>query len=542
MKIQYVIRAVSARLVRLAPYLLALFFALWGLRGVTCNNIVFNDAARHAMNGVFVHDLIRDGKFTTPIEYGRYYYSRLPALSLPYHPPLFPMIESVFFFIFGVNVLAARLAIALATAISVMLFYRLIIATHNSYVLAIASTITFFSMKLSQSLANEVMLEFPSLAFILGALYCLRDLDHGYPLRRGLLFAVLAAAAVWTKQQAVFLGMVPFFCIVISRRWRLLAGKTIWISSLLFAGLVIALVLLSKPFGNTGVNQVTAVDYGYSGFIWSFRNNSVYYLKALQKTLGVFLAVPLAAVFVIFLFAPRRREPDIAANDLYLAWALSVFAVLLLVGSHSTRYLFYLYPALIVIGYAGLLRLCVWFLSSKRVWYIPVTVAGLYFILHLNTTAIFMHGPSQAAAHVVTGTPSRVLYCGQTDGSFIFSVRSLDPELHTVVIRGDKLPASTFADETFEGFAHRYGINYIVLEYTKHYSGWKYTEEPSPWNRLLTSTPSSMVLERVMPLDSSTEYYNGNLYVYRFTNPSPNPENTLTVPSLLLGGDVKIEF
>ena len=50
------------------------------------------------------------------------------------------------------------------------------------------------------------MFEFPALAFALAALYCLRDLDRGYPLGRALLFAVFASASVWTKQHGVFLG------------------------------------------------------------------------------------------------------------------------------------------------------------------------------------------------------------------------------------------------------------------------------------------------------------------------------------------------
>ena len=91
-------KAVSTKLIRILPYLLALFFAFWGLRGVSYNNVVETDAARHAMNGAFIYDLIRNGELISPITYGEFYYSRLPALSLPYHPPLFPVIESFFFF------------------------------------------------------------------------------------------------------------------------------------------------------------------------------------------------------------------------------------------------------------------------------------------------------------------------------------------------------------------------------------------------------------------------------------------------------------
>jgi predicted membrane-bound mannosyltransferase len=171
--------------IRLIPYILAVFFALWGLRGVTNTDVGFFDASRHAMNGAFIHDLVVARQFTSPIEFGRLYYSHYPATSLPFHPPLFPAIEALFFSIFGVNVFTARLTVALAVAVSVVLFHRLVRATHDSHVISAASVLTFFSFPWSQWPANDVMLEFPSLAFMLGALYCLRKIDEGYPCGTG---------------------------------------------------------------------------------------------------------------------------------------------------------------------------------------------------------------------------------------------------------------------------------------------------------------------------------------------------------------------
>jgi 4-amino-4-deoxy-L-arabinose transferase-like glycosyltransferase len=126
------------------PWLLALFFALWGLRGIETGNIVDTDAARHAMNGAFLHDLVRDGEFASPMQYAKAYYGRYPALSLPYHPPLFPLVESVFFFGFGVNLVTARILVALFVALAAVLLYHLILRTHGSHLLAFVSTATFF--------------------------------------------------------------------------------------------------------------------------------------------------------------------------------------------------------------------------------------------------------------------------------------------------------------------------------------------------------------------------------------------------------------
>src|SRR5438477_8082196 len=75
---------------RWVPWLLALFLAVWSMRTVGTNNIVDTDAARHAMNGAFIRDLVASGQITHPIQYGKYYYGHLPALSLLFHPPLFP--------------------------------------------------------------------------------------------------------------------------------------------------------------------------------------------------------------------------------------------------------------------------------------------------------------------------------------------------------------------------------------------------------------------------------------------------------------------
>jgi len=47
------------------------------------------------MNGVFLHDLIVRGKFTDILPFARNYFAHLPALSLPYHPPMFPLMEAV---------------------------------------------------------------------------------------------------------------------------------------------------------------------------------------------------------------------------------------------------------------------------------------------------------------------------------------------------------------------------------------------------------------------------------------------------------------
>ncbi|MBA2528332.1 MAG: glycosyltransferase family 39 protein [Pyrinomonadaceae bacterium] len=507
--------------IRLIPYILAVFFALWGLRGVTNTDVGVFDSSRHAMNGAFIHDLVVARQFTSPIEFGKFYYSHYPATSLPFHPPLFPAIEAVFFSIFGVNVFTARLTVALAVAVSVVLFYRLVRTTHDSHVISAASVLTFFSFPLSQWVANDVMLEFPSLAFALGALYCLRKIDEGYPLRNGLTFALLAAAAVWTKQTAVFLGLVPFFYVLIARQWRLLRGLTIWLSSFLFGVMVIALATLSLPFGGTGVDQLsTDPDVSLTAFLlWRF----FYYMRSMTDWFGLLMAIGIGLAIVLCLVMPRTSKLRVAANDLYLAWAIPAFLLLLRLIPYDLRYLSLVCPALVVIGYAVLFRLSNLAFSSRFAQYLTLGVAALSLALNLNTPVSFLRGPSEAAKHVKSAAPQRVLYCGMTNGSFTFAIRSLESRPATTVIRCDQLPEGTFSPAEFETFAHKYGINYIVMEHTAITPrGWH-----PYWYQLRDTPTASMVLEREIPLSSSQDDVNGDLRVYRFTNPSPNPEKIL---------------
>ena len=519
----------KSRFELLAPYLLALFFGLWALRGIGSNNVVDTDAARHAMNGAFIHDLLRSGQILHPIEYGKYYYGRLPALSMPFHPPLFPAIEAFFYGVFGVNLLAARLAVALATALCVILLYRLILATHRSHLLASVSIVTFFFWKYCQIVSSDVMLEFPALAFALGALYCLRDLDKGYSLRRGLLFALLAGAAVWTKQQTVFLGVVPFLCVLLARRWRLLTGKTLWISSALFGIQVVALLLLSLSFHGTGADQATAVPQEMA---WIFLNNFHFYMRALVRHLGLLPLLWIGFAIVASILAPRKVEWR-SGLDLYLSWVFSYFPVLLLIGPYAERYLFFVYPALIVIGYAALWSACRQVLPPARAAYVPIAVAAVCLVFGITAPVTFLSGPAQAADVVMKNGPGRVLYCGDADGNFIFGVRSLDPDLREVVITGQKLPNDIFSPDRFEAFARGYGVNTVVLERGPR---------KQAWDRLDASPSPSMVFEQEIPVTSSFSRWKGSLRVYRFSNPAQDPRDTLRVPLPKLGEDLTVRF
>lgn len=500
-----------AGVLHLLPWLLALFFALWGLRGIQDGNIVDTDAARHAMNGAFLHDLVRDGELANPMQYAKVYYGRYPALSLPYHPPLFPLVESVFFFGFGVNLVTARILVALFVALAAVLLYQLILRTHRSYLLAFVSTATFFWINGSQRVAADVMLEFPSLALALAALLFLRELEPRLTVRHALWFAAFAGAAMWTKQNVLFLIGVPLAYVVFARRWRLLREPPVWVATAVFGVAVAGIVAVQKlsPFTqNSGWPKTTLVE--------TVTVNVPYYLRELTEEFGLIATVIVLAGVA---FAAVRRRPGTCA--LYAAWAVTGLGLVAVLPPRDPRYLFFIYPAMLVLGYTLLAELGKRLLGERRAWALPATAAAAWILLFAHIPNVYLRGPSEAARLVAAASPERVLYCGRTNGTFIFSVRSMAGRRNVAVLRGDKLPAGIFDPKAFEAFAHDYGIQHVVLERNK--------VERRAWDKLFDSPPPGLELVREIALDSSEENLSGALRVFRFANPSSNPKSTVKI-------------
>src|SRR5215831_6073218 len=63
----------------------------------------WSDVPRHALNGVFVRDLIADLPLSDPVGYATQYYLRYPALTILFYPPLFYALSAPFFAVFGVS-------------------------------------------------------------------------------------------------------------------------------------------------------------------------------------------------------------------------------------------------------------------------------------------------------------------------------------------------------------------------------------------------------------------------------------------------------
>ena len=125
----------------------------------------------------------------------------------------------------------------------------------------------------------------------------------------------------------------------------------------------------------------------------------------------------------------------------------------------------------------------------------------------------------------------RLIYCGTRVAKLAVAMRVLNPDSHTVIIRGDKLDRAVFTPEGFEEFARRYGVDTVVLEPAN---------EPRQWSRLVDSPAPSMVRVRVVPNAANKL---DDIRIFDFRNPSSHPESTLDVPiNYTDGGSVTLSL
>jgi 4-amino-4-deoxy-L-arabinose transferase-like glycosyltransferase len=507
------------RIAKLAPWVVALFFGLLGLREFHDQNLP-SDAPNHLLNGAFLLDFFRSGQLTKPLAFATQYYGHLPAITIPFHPPLFALFESLWFAVFGVHVEVGRLVIAFTVVISGVLFYLVIRAAGLSVIASLTGMIALFSLQYFTYLAGNIMLEYPLFVVTLAALYQLRKMETGFPLGAALAFAVLASAALWTKQQAVFLGLVPFFYIAISRRWNLLFNKGLWIATILFGITVIVFTTFTSKYsgGSGGAQEIPPQAYVAKTFV----PRLLFYIRNIFSTFGT-VAGPwvVGSFFVLAALRLAGRARSLARLDVTLAWAPASFAILFLTGHLDQRYLFLVYPPLVILGVAALSWLSDRVLPA-RFAFVPLAVVAVYSLSRIPGHPARLHvgGPAEAVDGLLEGGPHRVLYCGSVmAGNFIFKVRTLDPDRQNWVLRGDKFGTKLSPAEV-DDIAHRFGVDRIVIPKAA---------TPQPCDSVPGQEPATMQLIREVPMPSTAPNWQGNIYVYRFTNPSPNPENTLKI-------------
>jgi hypothetical protein len=492
----------------LLTVLLAIGAVIIAMRGAYGTAPFLNDAARHCVNGVLLHDMVRDGAVLHPVEYARQFYDKLPAISIPYHPPGFAAFEGTMFTLFGVSYPVARLSVALCFGASVWLLYVLAKRLTRIPALALLATALFHSLPLSRRVSSEVMLEFPSLVVSFAALLVLISmLSSEHALRKAIGFGLVAALALWTKQTSVFLAGVPVFAGLLLYRKRILHHLDVLAGVPIIMVSGFALLELMKFAGAT-----SSSGWPHSTVLEVISHNAGFYTHVLASQL-TFAGFTIAICgFAWFVFSHWKKPFEVESSAL-IGWIIATAAVPLLLAPFSPRYIIDLLPALILVSLLACYRAAQKIRVPDR---IPTIAAAVLVVLSCATgdwPTGRLTGFKEAAAYVAAAHPERILLCSYRNGSFTFELRTLQPDHHTTVIRGDALTAKEVQPEAFAIFLRKYGIEYVVLDQTS---------VDAPFEGIAMSSSGELVLKKTIPVTGEAPG-TGTLRIYKNVHPITGP-------------------
>ncbi len=427
------------------------------------------DEPHHAFTGLFFADFFRDLPLRHPVEYAYLYYARYPVLGVVHWPPFFYAVEGVFFLLFGPSVATARTAILLFALFGLFFWFKLIRELDGDWAAA-ASTVVLGLLPFFLLYEKSVMLEIPSLAMCIAAIYFwMRFLRDGMS-RHVYWFAVLAALALLTKQQSIFLVPLCVLSILAEKKWRLALDRRLWIA----VGLVI---VIAGPFYalDFAVHRISINEAVVQGNR-AIAHPALYYWSILPAQLGwPLLALALLGVITFRWWA----RPKSAL--LMLMWIAACYVAFTPIAIKEPRYILSWVPPFVYFAIGPWASKPVWRWRWRRHWLRPVAVAVITALVVSEAWAgwryqrPYVSGYATAASELVAeNKPGIVLYDGDLSANFCFFLRAADPARRYVLMRKglyavneSKQFGSAELVTTRQGIEQvlaRYGIRFIIVD------------------------------------------------------------------------------
>lgn len=503
-----------------AAFVLAIVVAALFATAPMDGSFWWSDAPRHALNGVFVRDLLRDLPLSDPVGYAQGYYVKYPALTILFYPPLFYLLSAPFYAFLGVSQATAMLVVSLHVfmfALGVFALARLWLSAPIALAVAVAAV-----MAPEVALwARQVMLELPAYAFAVWAIWAaVRYERDGKPLFLYLASGLLAAA-LYTKLTVVF--FVPVLALSLLRRegFTLLRGRHAWIAAGLFFLALTPLAAMTILFGQSNVQSVAGIAdapverWSVAGWLW--------YLRLFPGELG-WPMLGFGTLGAALALTANRRPSDRRFAVILAAWFAVGYAFLSLIDLKEARHSIYiLLPIIFSAGYA-MTRLL-----PERV--APACAVVAAFAYSINTLAFHpvprVDGYREAAEFVAAVAPqnSVVLFSGKRDGSFVFAMRQLESRADLSTVRADKLllrvavrrelgvAEKAYSEAEIADLIGRLGAHYVVAQT----DFWTDLEQMRRLQSALRS-PRFEVVKRI-PVTSNVPTEDRELVIYRNLGP-----------------------
>jgi hypothetical protein len=392
----------------------------------------WSDSPRHALNGVFVMDMIKAMPIDDPAGYAYRYYAQYPALTILFYPPLFYAISAPFYAVLGVSHETALLVVAIHYLALGLGCWRL-----ARYWLPAAPSLAFAALVLwlpeVAFWGRQVMLEVPAFAFLVWSAVAVVTYLRGGAPRWLYLGAALLVLGMYTKISVAYMGVVYAALIAQRDGWAAVRNRHHWRVAGLSVVALLPLAVLTLKFGQAnlqsvaGVADAVASRASWQGWVW--------YLQQIPSQAGWPLTLLGLAGAIM---AAWRRIPGLGFWWLGFAVGYLFFSA---IDLKEARHSVFLLPS--VVFFAVLL---VYTLVPPRLGHWAHAALAMLVLATVALTVwtrpvFYVEGYAQAAAEVARLAPrdSTVMFSGYRDGSFVFNMRAREGRRDLQVMRADKL-------------------------------------------------------------------------------------------------------
>lgn len=397
----------------------------------------YSDAPRHALNGAFILDLVKDFPIHGPVQWAYNYYAQYPALTILFYPPLYPAVLAIAYALFGISQASAVIVNALFYLALVAGTYRLAIryvdrlpAFAAAVIVGAAPEIAFWG--------RQIMTDVPATALLVWSAEFFLAYQAAQRRRDLYLGAILAAAAVWLKITVCFLLPVMAIGVV------LLDGRNVWRRPrnwVVMVGMILVmlpLIWLTLHFGQTNVESVAGVPDGAASR--TSVANWLWYARHMPEQIGwpVAIAAALGLGIGVVRLVRHKRLPK---HWVFLvAWTSVGYLFFSAIDLKDPRFTIPILPPVAVIGVWGVCRLR----PGRPRWAYPALAAIALVTLVMTLVyrpPLYVSGYAQIVKEVSRQVPqdSNIVFSGYRDGAFIFAMRAIGDRPDVDVIRADKI-------------------------------------------------------------------------------------------------------
>ncbi len=539
-------------------YLRAAWPAALVLGGLAVLHLIFSpvgepfkngDETRHVMTGVFFRDALADlpASAADPRGYAASYYIQYPALGIVIWPPFFYAVEGVAMWAFGTSYLVARLVVYAFALLGGVYAYRLFLRTHGQAVAAVALAVLGLAPLVFEH-TSYVLLEVPTLALVLGAVFHFERYLGEERGRDAVYACLLAAAAALTRFDGILLLPFVLLRLGFARRWGLCLRRPVVIGVVLALLLTVPYYLFTWKVYGAGIRHAATSGTGYQTTSWLDPRNLYLYPAFIPEQIGWGATAAAALGLIVGLWRQWKQ------GGVYVALLLATFITFVPLAELAARHAIYWVPALALFAARGALSLSRW-----KPW-AGVVAGGLLLgsvawegfgpLRETGWKNLHLCGTDEAAERVLAkaGGERPILYEGQLNGAFVYHVRRRDPDRRFTVARADKLLYSVYSDPGggYQEYAgtdeevlarlHRFDPEFLIVEETQVYVR---TAAGDRLRRVLRENPAEYALEETVPFRTNYPNFAANrLLVYRKLRANPDRTRLTELPVLAIGGNV----